>query len=553
MGYRLPLENPLAFLQSVIQALTLAYGNGNPIRVACITLANRLSDKFTDDIAAATKNQDEKLVQLIEAEAVDVLEGILAFTLVFIKDVEYKGKDPTTTNYYFFQLGSSFYTVLSNLLKISDTNPLTAYDQLNFIYRAYKYIGQQDDDAMFENIYWPNKKALMNSIYLTLEKIIQKQQPVINALITESPDFYALKESIRHVIVEYRKEAESRAEKNESRQGLVNLLEFVNAHCLEVSHSHRENSDEDLQSYIQYSQSDTLKGGLLLPLLKQEYAKSGIGMWRRLQGSRLAELCNEALNIQYTTDIPYETQVDYLKALLHHINWLKKHRKEAIETWEMEHGSLQLAKYTQEITDFYKEAKRKAGQSSVSDSYLRSLASSAAQYGITLTVTKIAKDAAIQGLKTAILGSGPAGMVTFVLLEGANAVLFDASTTILLREMGSYLADTILPKAISRLYMEVLGKISDTIGGTAMGAVQLSVTSGYQGIKNLLGFYQSINPNDKEYIENTEWILTLLELPDELFSKEKKEKILKTRDVFPGLHRDPEVKLVTKPLAARGM
>lgn len=552
MGYRLPAEKQLAFLQNVIHELTVAYCNTNPVRIACITLADRLNKKFEDEIQVARLNHDEKLAVEIEDEAISVLKAALVFMLVSIKEVEYKGREPTVTNYGFFTLGSTFYTKLTSLLLIDESNLLTDYDKLNFIHTLFGYIQQQDDNGLFASNYWRRKQGLLDAIYLTLQKIIDNQQTVINALLIESPDFFVLKENVKKVIQEYNKEVASRTEVNDSRQNFVNLLAFINLHCLEVKHVQEEKID-DLQSYVQYSQCDTLKGALLLPLLSQEAAKCGLGFWRRFQGSSLANLCLEALNIKATTDMTFDAQSDYLKALLRHINWLKRHQKESIEHWEAEYGSLQLDKNIKEITDFYKSTKKQAGQTSFSDTYLRSLASTAAQHGITLTATKVVKDVAIQGLKVALLGAGPVGVVTFTIVEGLNAVILDATTTMLLREVGSYVADNILPSAISRLYAEVLGRIGDTIGGTAIGAVQLSVATGYQGIKNLLGFYKEINPNDKEYIENTEWIITLLKLPDDLFSKENKDKILKSRDLFPALHKNPQAKLVEKPTLSAGL
>jgi hypothetical protein len=213
-------------------------------------------------------------------------------------------------------------------------------------------------------------------------------------------------------------------------------------------------------------------------------------------------------------------KVIWLRALSMHIKSIKQHHHSIITNWKQK-GFNQLDQFEAEIDTYLLEQELITHKPSRVTEYLSMIMSYGVQYGITFTATQFAARTMIPAVESSVIGSisGPIGIVIY----GAAGTIIATQLTLLVKEK-------LIPAVLASLYINVLTKIGDVIGQSLAGMVTVTFSATAQGLRNLLQFYSKIQTED-ELKKDEQWIITLLNLPDDIFPQSKKIIIQNTHDI----------------------
>ncbi len=403
--------------------------------------------------------------------------GMLIFLIENIRYREYRGHDSKRTAGWFYTSGSDLVNILEQELAISEENTMRDEERFVYLCELYHYINETVDDDLCYALAKKEKKDLLKDVALAMRRVKERDEKRVKTLLQAKPQLFMLQECIKQLNKEYKLANSSRWFTNPKRNLACEFIDLVKTN--------------DADTYL----------GLIVFIImyiKDEYKfLSPEGGWIT-NGSDLYKRYKPVLALNLN-EMPYNTRIDYLRALSTHVARAKNHpdlSKEKADIYEY---------FLPKIDHYVDKLQRLKQQPSLVARCVSSGVNHTTQY----TVGYFAATSAIPLVGTMVAGSvtGPVGWACSA-----------AAGTILMTELGKLALANMLPDAVLCVYGWLLEKIGSKVGDTTANLL----STGYGGLKSLLG-RAKLKSDDIEFIEN--YINALLTAPDSVVEPIEKRRL----------------------------
>lgn len=412
---------------------------------------------------------------------------------------------------------SRMYQCIRGGLNETIQNSLNHESRLVLLWQSYKYLLNFPLELK-QYEFFSHATEYLIFLKKALKFTLKQQTKHINHLLMEPPDLNVLKLNIKELHYDYQKNYMHNNKLSlfpYQSNDYMSMMKFImlvykSCECLYPTNHlvHQQTESEKLQAELT---CNVLRGLVLFMLLNVK------------KGSKLHKEGLRIINAKEIEQISHLHRVTWLSALITHLNYVKGHHADLLKDWQKE-GFSKLSDYENKIQSHLAAIQVEKNKPHRSKAYLNQAANYAVKYGIGLAIAQTMWDNALPmalaagGVSSAI--TGPIGMV-----------MFGTAGTIVASQLNSLVQEKLLPQTLANVYGQLLTGIGNALGNMTASMVTLTFSATKSSLASLLNFHNYLVNDNQECMQDFDWIQTLLELPEDLFDKEKKEIILKTRDL----------------------
>lgn len=498
------------------------------------------------------KNPARKDAQIFirRAAAIDPIDnksllGAFTFVLEQIKST-YKHLSPTKSHGFLYSTGSELYTKLEFELNrygcFSDAEKLIALSHF------YEFLKSKSENEI-KTIFHKKKQILLNEAHFLLKRICRRERKRIEMFTHGLPKLEALQSKIKKLIPEYKEATSLRWFSNYKRTRLVDFINFIND-TIEIYKADSLLLTKELKIKLEDCEDKAIANQLVEKLKDERYIHEynvsfGLNLFvlNRIEReynclsperSMLFQRLKEALN-KNLKDLTHEEKDTWLRGLSVHLKMIQKETKlygATLEKWKAK--GIRLDEFSTKIDEYILE-EGKVKDASKMEQLAKSATNYSAQVGASFAITEAVSRYALPAIGSAVVGGtlGPIGVV-----------IYGAAGTILMTQVGRLVTDNLIPPFIAYLYTWISIKIGSAIANTVVGTTTLTYTFTKKGWQKLMG-HPALTNEDRECI--TEWVNTLLILPNDIISAEDKEQIKYVLDIEEPYLKEEAEKTVPMP------
>jgi hypothetical protein len=494
--------------------------NENPERLKLATMLTKMSNLIEIQNQSGDSNKEELCASLV---------GAYMYCLESIAQ-EYHLHSPEFKNGYMYNSGSPLYSILAKVLKLCATNQMTTRERLIYINKFHQFIEKHkdsvDEQLKVDNLNHVQLLINIRSILIKqLNLLTNKIAKTVNAIPTEKaitihmeklPQNYSQKKAAAH------SQSWFGISENRSRIFLTQLVQAISTiKCQE---------EENLPPHI-FTRSQRIKMGALL------YITSSIANEYYIRSPNNSVLYTECRNL---LNAPKEDNLDETQRLAC-LNAFKSYIEDhtargVIEDFGLTHFKTDKTLHEREINLLVNIDTVLENIARQIDSMQASLNKSLmSQWPLTTTFATIGM------ILGAVPGYGVGSAIGLDLSEGQSSHPYSKSIgqgvgrlatayfgrTSLTGYFAFLAGDFIIASTLSRAFAKVFEVVGMAAGGVVGGAVGFTFELTYKGLREACIRYLEFYDHHPDQMRNAdaELIRCLLELPPELFSLEKQNRI----------------------------
>lgn len=475
-----------------------------------------------------------KKIDLAEESGRQILTCLALFILESAK-ADNSGVAPVMKVGWLGVTGDWLYQCVEAHLKLD--NNLSNAARLIYLTNLYSFIKSEDFNVCLMSSIWKNKASLVQDIKEKIRIVIARQPHNIKHTLNASPDIQALKENVIQGLDKYKKIVADRwAWTSKKHIALTEFMYFIQETCEDFS----PEATCATKPTIVYTQQEMIRNIMLAAALfiiqeinnEHTYYSAKPGFFL---GSDLHGIMYKAINLESYSKLKRDEKNDYFRLLTTHITNIKNspdYYRYITEKWKKRFAQLDEFQQLLEKDIVGVQAKK-----STLREYSEWFAGLAAQHGIVFTAARyvsqqvVMRNTVVTAVSSALATVLPAALVLNPVSSMVATVIFGATGTMILTHVIRTAAYKLVPAGIMQANQYVLGLLSQAIGKSAIGTVSLCFSSTKEGIKNLIQLYEKVEKDPEVLARNKEWIHALMELPEDIFSEDKKEVLTHTYDV----------------------
>ncbi len=457
-----------------------------------------------------------KLIQMVHSktsleQSDNISLGLLVFGLEKIAK-EYKYTGAKRSRRFLFSTGSTLADILAEEgLGTHDENTLTPAKKLIYLAALLTYVEKNS----IELPGYKNKALFISEVKSIIKANLHRSDEDIKVLLKKRPSSAILMKNFSQLPEKY----------HQKRAGREKFIEFIKILEQECSIHHLDEAQVPLQNQLQDIGNRpigyTVRFGALVYIMSQieeEYSVTSPS------NSYLYQLCQQTTNIEKSSDIDPLEILTYYSELFSFIPKINPTQRTDCG-WQdkgFREGKVFFLDMQKNLSDIMSQLIN-AIHTTDSHPYLASVRSTiqnTTQFGMSMFSTSIASNLAEFNVCKNLV-SGAAGIVGFA--------CFGAEGAVIASQVGTLVEQRLIPTGVQRLLGRVLNQIGSVIGNTTGQVVYLTFSIPMDTTYYLLGFGRNtgkfIKDEELKPYDDKEWIMSLLELPQDLFPEEKKVKI----------------------------
>ena len=514
------------------------YGDGSRKPLTNLLKAVReLSPLCADDETSDIEKDSDDEVQTFpdENEARKILLGAWVLCLEEIL-LNYPRLTPEEFTIFGWKIkGSCLFTLLNTHLNITVQNPLDDKSRLICLEKLYNALFGNDREILsnyevtFLDDYGINLTALKKQLKTAMKNVLHRIDNNISRLLTAVPVETVIQGNLDIIHLTYQEE---KSDGDTHKYIAVNQeREFACQFLMAVSHILPDVIPQEAKTSTELSRSERIRIGAVLYIMQtindEYYVRSPLN-------SKLYKICCEKiLNLSHHDNLNHKTRNDCLetfKTALSDNQFLQ-----SIERYGREHYSNynllmhvdgRIHTIEDKLDIMLKTPPASNWPMTNLLSYMGGLLCMAPGYGLGVVVGDVASETE-SIVKPKVLAGRSINRLGTVLLGAAGGTL------------GFLAADFVIRSSLERLFAKVLEQAGYIIGRTTGGTVGFAIDLSYKGLKRtcsyVLGLMDQVS--DPTILKNLdrEFLVCLLNLPDDVLSIEDQEHLEKITGINPEL------------------
>ena len=495
----------LSDLLKIPDLLKEAYTGDNPKRLALITFLQ----EFVKSLSKFPDN----------THITDILLGLYVFEMELIKqEYEKTGIAPDFQPGRLYNTGSQLYSQLKGRLIISAQNNLGDDEALIYLFKCYQFVESNAKLMQLKDSPWGNNEKLLAQMRAMLKQVKTREYDRIAILAEGEPRLEALMQNIAKLDKDYQASVNQRwltsswFSNTKKHLSLLTFVRLINESCDQFYKPKPSSCNDSAQGNEAYLEACNVRFGALVYMLitiNENSTFAPHGTWLN-NGSELFKSTLHALNKKELSAIERDQRIIWLRSLTSHLTKLKTIKGEALKKFAAEGMGIEQLDDIQLEIEKDLVAQREKQKLPRTKRWAIQGTSTAVQYGLSLWATEAVMTALIPTIGVATLASGPIGWI----VVGTGALLM---TT-----LGKLVAEKAIPLGVSYLYATVLEKVGNALAEKVVDTTTLAFEVTKENLNKLMG-HGALSKDQKRFM--VDWIDTLLNLPDEVMSKDEKDQI----------------------------
>lgn len=451
---------------------------------------------------------------LTETQLQSICIGCWIFCLEKIAR-HYKVLNPAFEIGSFFNSGSKLYQLILNDLNLSKSNQINEQKKLDYLNQFYKYVNKEETLKIFEE-----KRLRINikeNLIKAMQNVLHRENNTAKRVLKAIPCEKAMDQKIANLHQEYKRQA---TKQNPSRLFLINLATAISKDNPTL------NDKLELATYY-ISRSQRIKMGSILYIMQSIADTYRFHLLRSPRDhSILYQLCDDQILVGCFKYLNNQTKLACYSAFLSYINDFRNRKK--LE----ERINKQYANNLMSMHSIYIDQE----MNTIANDLNRMIKKLKPQSPSNVTL-------AMTGLG-ALVGAAPGYGTGYGIGYGCSLTdqsdqfkqklsNFTRYAMLVLFESGSYFgyytADIVVNATLERFYAKIFEALGSLLCAAGFGATSFIIYDlSYETARNLCQLYLHLCKNvDPTLLSQTDlrFVSTLLDLPENVFSYTKKEKL----------------------------